>query len=154
MFHNQQSIIWPTKWCSHSILSAVTNRATYSIWLLGRVSYYHESISAMWHQWNLSAISFMGSVFFSATQWHHSWFKQCLYDRWFVKHVCTRQQNGKQTMMCPEVYFMDCTGRAYHQKRELFISVVQSPSRKCYMSNVTVIPSGDYIFIFSYHYNR
>ncbi len=30
----------------------------------------------------------------------------------------------KQTMMYPEVYFMDCTGRASRQKRELFISVV------------------------------
>jgi hypothetical protein len=49
----------------------------------------------------------------------------------------------KQTMMYPEVYFMDCTGRANRQKRELFISVVRSPMGKCYMSNVTVIPSGD-----------
>ena len=49
----------------------------------------------------------------------------------------------KHTMMYPEVYFMDCTGRAYHQKRELFISMVHSPSRKCFMSTVTVIPSGD-----------
>ena len=30
----------------------------------------------------------------------------------------------KQTMMYPEVYFMDCTGRANREKRELFISVV------------------------------
>lgn len=51
----------------------------------------------------------------------------------------------KRTMMYPEVYFMDCTGRANRQKRELFISVVRSPSGKCYMSNVTVIPSGDLI---------
>ena len=49
----------------------------------------------------------------------------------------------KRTMMYPEVYFMDCTGWANHQKRELFISVVRSPSGKCFMSNVTVIPSGD-----------
>ena len=49
----------------------------------------------------------------------------------------------KRTMMYPEVYFMDCTGRANRQKRELFISVVCSPSGNCYMSNVTVIPSGD-----------
>ena len=49
----------------------------------------------------------------------------------------------KHTMMYPEVYFMDCTGRANRQKRELFISVVRSPSGKCFMSNVTVIPSGD-----------
>ena len=49
----------------------------------------------------------------------------------------------KQTMMYPEVYFMDCTGRANRQKRELFISVVCSPSGKYFMSNVTVIPSGD-----------
>ena len=49
----------------------------------------------------------------------------------------------KQTMMYPEVYFMACTGRANRQKRELFISVVRSPMGKCYMSNVTVIPSGD-----------
>ncbi len=49
----------------------------------------------------------------------------------------------KRTMMYPEVYFMDCTGRANRQKRELFISVVRSPSGKCFMSNVTVIPSGD-----------
>ena len=34
----------------------------------------------------------------------------------------------KQTMMYPEVYFMDCTGKANCQKRELFISVVRSPS--------------------------
>jgi hypothetical protein len=33
--------------------------------------------------------------------------------------------------------------RANRQKRELFISVVRSPIGKCYMSNVTVIPSGD-----------
>ncbi len=50
---------------------------------------------------------------------------------------------GKQTMMYPEVYFMDCTGRANRQKRELFISVVRSSLGKCYMSNVTVIPSDD-----------
>ena len=49
----------------------------------------------------------------------------------------------KRTMMYPEVYFMDCTGRANHQKRELFILVVHTPSGKCFMSNVTVIPSGD-----------
>ena len=49
----------------------------------------------------------------------------------------------KCTMMYPEVYFSDCTGRANRQKRELFISVVCSPSGKCFMSNVTVIPSGD-----------
>ena len=49
----------------------------------------------------------------------------------------------KCTMMYPEVYFMDCTGRANRQKRELFISVVCSPSGKCFMSNVMVIPSGD-----------
>ena len=49
----------------------------------------------------------------------------------------------KRTMMYPEVYFMDCTGRANRQKRELFISVVRSPSGNCHMSNVTVIPSGD-----------
>jgi hypothetical protein len=49
----------------------------------------------------------------------------------------------KRTMMYPEVYFMDCTGRANQQKRELFISVVRSPSGNCYMSTVTVIPSGD-----------
>ena len=49
----------------------------------------------------------------------------------------------KRTMMYPEVYFLDCTGWASHQKRELFISVVRSPSGKCFMSNVTVIPSGD-----------
>ena len=54
----------------------------------------------------------------------------------------------KQTTMYPEVYFMDCTGRANRQKRELFISVVRSPSGKCYMSNVTVIPSGDLIQFF------
>ena len=48
----------------------------------------------------------------------------------------------KCTMMYPEVYFMDCTGRANRQKRELFISVVCSPAGKCFMSNVTVIPSG------------
>ena len=48
----------------------------------------------------------------------------------------------KCTMMYPEVYFMDCTGRANRQKRELFISVVRSPAGKCFMSNVTVIPSG------------
>ncbi len=47
----------------------------------------------------------------------------------------------KRTMMYPEVYFMDCTGRANRQKRELFISVVRSPAGKCFMSNVTVIPS-------------
>ena len=49
----------------------------------------------------------------------------------------------KCTMMYPEVYFMDCTGRANQQKRELFISMVCSLSGNCYMSNVTVIPSGD-----------
>lgn len=49
----------------------------------------------------------------------------------------------RRTMMYPEVYFMDCTGRANRQKRELFISVVRSPSGKCFMSNVTVIPSGE-----------
>ncbi len=32
---------------------------------------------------------------------------------------------------------------ANQQKRELFISVVCCPSGNCYMSNVTVIPSGD-----------
>ena len=46
-------------------------------------------------------------------------------------------------MMYPEVYFMDCTERANQQKREQFISVVRSPSGNCYMSNVTVILSGD-----------
>ncbi len=76
------------KWCSHSILSAVTNHATDSIRLLGSISYYIEFISAMWHHWNISVGSFMESVFFSATQWHHSQSKQCLYDRWFVKLVC------------------------------------------------------------------
>ena len=50
----------------------------------------------------------------------------------------------KRTMMYPEVYFMDCTGRANRQKRELFISAVSSPSEKCYMSIVTVIPSGEF----------
>ena len=54
----------------------------------------------------------------------------------------------KRTMMYPEVYFMDCTRRANRQKRELFISVVRSPSGKCYMSNVTVIPSCDLIQFF------
>ncbi len=49
----------------------------------------------------------------------------------------------KRTMMYPEVYFMDCTGRANHQKRELVILVVHSPSGKCFMSNVTLITSGD-----------
>ena len=49
----------------------------------------------------------------------------------------------KQTMIYPEVYFMDCSGRANRQKRELFISVVRSPLGKCYMSNMSVIPSDD-----------
>ena len=54
----------------------------------------------------------------------------------------------KCTMMYPEAYFIDFTGRANHLKRELFISVVCSTSGKYLMSNVTVIPSGDdHLFI-------
>ena len=97
MFRNQHSFLWSTKWLFHSILSAVTIQANYSIWLLGSISYYHESISAKWHHWNLSAVSFMESVFFSATQQHHSWFEQCLYDKWFVKLACTRPTKGTAT---------------------------------------------------------
>ena len=48
----------------------------------------------------------------------------------------------KITMKYPEVYFMDCTGRANRQRRDLFISVIRTPEGKCHMSNVTIIPSG------------
>ena len=58
----------------------------------------------------------------------------------------------KQTMMYPEVYFMDCTGRANCQKRELFISAVRSPSGKFFMSNVTVIPSDDDLCFLTYFF--
>ena len=122
------SILWPTTRCSHSILSAVTNHATYSIWLLGRVSYYHESISAMWHNWNLSAISFMGSVFFSATQWHHSWFKQCLYDRWFLKLVCTRPTKESATWSHLLIWYIFCWESVLEFSKE-YDTRQPSPSR-------------------------
>ena len=46
-------------------------------------------------------------------------------------------------MMYPEVYFIIVLKGQNIQKRELFISVVRSPLGKCYMSNVSVIPSDD-----------
>ena len=37
---------------------------------------------------------------------------------------------------------MDCTARVNKQKREFFFSVIRTPSGKCHLSNMTVIPSG------------
>jgi hypothetical protein len=41
----------------------------------------------------------------------------------------------------PEVWFMDVTGRANKQKRDLFVMVVRKPDTKCAIGNVTLIPS-------------
>lgn len=48
--------------------------------------------------------------------------------------------------MYPKVYFMDCTSWSNRQKHELFVSVMRSPVGKCFMSNVTVIPSDELHF--------
>jgi len=47
-----------------------------------------------------------------------------------------------ETMKYPEVFFMDCTARVNKQKREFFFSVIRTPSGKCHLSNMTIIPSG------------
>jgi hypothetical protein len=58
----------------------------------------------------------------------------------------------RETMKYPEVFFMDCTARVNKQKREFFFSVIRTPSGKCHLSNMTVIPSGkrDCIFFLSF----
>ena len=48
----------------------------------------------------------------------------------------------RETMKYPEVFFMDCTARVNKQKREFFFSVIRTPSGKCHLSNMTIIPSG------------
>ena len=48
----------------------------------------------------------------------------------------------QETMKYPEVFFMDCTGQVNKQMREFFFSVICTPSEKCHLSNMTVIPSG------------
>lgn len=42
----------------------------------------------------------------------------------------------------PEVWYMDVTGRANRQKRELFLMVVRKPSGECAIGNAMLIPSG------------
>lgn len=54
----------------------------------------------------------------------------------------------RETMKYPEVFFMDCTARVNKQKREFFFSVIRTPSGKCHLSNMTVIPSGKRYCIF------
>ncbi len=53
----------------------------------------------------------------------------------------------RETMKYPEVFFMDCTARVNKQKREFFFSVIRTPSGKCHLSNMTVIPSGIFSII-------
>ena len=48
-----------------------------------------------------------------------------------------------QAMKYPEVFFIDCTSRANRQKRDLFVGVVRSPAARCFIMNVTVMPSGE-----------
>ena len=48
----------------------------------------------------------------------------------------------RETMKYPEVFFLDCTARVNKQKREFFFSVIRTPSGKCHLSNMTIIPSG------------
>lgn len=48
----------------------------------------------------------------------------------------------KVTMMYPEVFFVDCTGRANRQKRDVFVMVVRAPQAKCHIGNITIMPSG------------
>jgi len=48
----------------------------------------------------------------------------------------------RETMKYPEVFFMDCTAPVNKQKREFFFSVIRTPSGRCHLSNMTVIPSG------------
>ena len=52
----------------------------------------------------------------------------------------------RETMKYPEVFFMDCTARVNKQKREFFFSVIRTPSGRCHLSNMTVIPSGMYCY--------
>ena len=55
-------------------------------------------------------------------------------------------------MKYPEVYFMDCTRRANHQQRDLFLSVIRTPEGKYYMSNVTIIPSGNHELTYLFYF--
>ena len=48
----------------------------------------------------------------------------------------------REHMKYPEVNFHDVTGRANKQKRDLFVTVGRKPSGKCFIINVTMIPSG------------
>ena len=50
----------------------------------------------------------------------------------------------KESMKYPEVNFHDVTSRANKEKRDLFVTVGRKPSGKCFISNVTLIPSGAY----------
>lgn len=49
----------------------------------------------------------------------------------------------RETMKFPEVNFIDCTGRANRQKRDLFLSVIRSALGRCHISNVSIMPSGE-----------
>ena len=50
----------------------------------------------------------MESIFFTATQQHHSRFKQCLYDRWFLKLVCTRPTKEYATWSYLPIWYIFC----------------------------------------------
>ena len=48
----------------------------------------------------------------------------------------------KEMMKYPEVTFHDVTSCANKEKRDLFVTVGRKPSGKCFISNITLIPSG------------
>ena len=48
----------------------------------------------------------------------------------------------REVQKYPEVWYMDVTGRANRQKRELFLMVVRKPSGECAIGNAMLIPSG------------
>lgn len=50
----------------------------------------------------------------------------------------------KAVQKYPEVWYMDVTGRANRQKRDLFLMVVRKPSGQCAIGNAMLIPSSEY----------
>ena len=52
----------------------------------------------------------------------------------------------RETMKYPEVYFMDVTYGCNRQGRNLFVNSGRKPTGRCYLSNVTLIPNGEFAY--------
>ena len=55
----------------------------------------------------------------------------------------------REMMKYPEVNFHDVTSRANKQKRDLFVTVGRKPSSICFIANVSLIPSGTFVWAFT-----